>query len=38
MVAEEMGFNASVDVEKSFDIYPAPIPKDMSIYPLRPPV
>lgn len=38
MVAEEMGFNASVDIEKAFDVYPAPIPADMSAFPLRPPV
>ncbi|KAL7414876.1 hypothetical protein BDY24DRAFT_339112 [Mrakia frigida] len=38
MVAEDMGFDAKVDVEKSFDLYPAPIPADMSSFPLRPPI
>lgn len=38
LVAEELGFNVVMDDSLGADIFPAPVPKDLTKVPMRPPI
>jgi translation initiation factor IF-2 len=38
LVVMEFGYSPVLNNEAAFDLYPRPVPTDMSQYPLRPPV